>query len=309
MTSVISPPSLNDSDLVSISDLSKEEIDLILRVADRMAASPDPDLLKGKILASCFFEPSTRTRLSFESAMLKLGGSVIGFSDILSTSGQKGESLSDAIRTISSYADILAIRHPKEGAARLAADAARVPVVNAGDGANQHPTQTLVDLYSILKCQGRVEGLHVALAGDLRFGRTVHSLSYALAQYGARLYFVSPENLSLPDSTQHELRKKGAKFSFHTSLDSVLPRLDILYMTRIQKERFAISGAFLENPCRLSKNHLVCAKPHLKVLHPLPRIDEIDPRIDETPFAYYFEQAGHGVPVRMALLALLLGKL
>jgi aspartate carbamoyltransferase catalytic subunit len=300
---------LSGADFISMADFSKADLERLMEMARLLEKEPKADLLKGAILATCFFEPSTRTRLSFESAMLRLGGSVIGFSDSASSSAKKGESLSDTIRVISSYADLIVLRHPKEGAARLAADCAPIPVINAGDGANQHPTQTLIDLFSIFTTQGKIDSLHIALAGDLKFGRTVHSLSQALGHYAVRLYFVSPESLSLPDSELHELRKKGVKFSFHTSLEEILPKIDILYMTRIQKERFSALDEPFENNCLLKRKHLENVKPNFRILHPLPRVDEIDPAIDVTPFAYYFQQAGHGVAVRMALLALLLGRL
>ena len=305
-------PSLNvlrGSDLISIADLSRQDLELVIETALKLYRNPQPDLLKGAILANCFFEPSTRTRLSFEAAMLRGGGSVIGFSDSATTSTKKGESLPDTIRVIGSYADIIAIRHPKEGSARAAAEATPKPVINAGDGANQHPTQTLIDLFSILSCQGTIDSLHIAIAGDLKFGRTVHSLCQALSHYNVRLYFVSPESLSLPDSAQHELRKKGMKFSFHSSFETVLPKVDILYMTRIQKERFSSFGEPLANPCLVKERHLDKVKPNLRILHPLPRVDELELDIDQTPYAYYFQQAEHGIPVRMALLALMLGRL
>lgn len=294
-------------DLVSISDLSKGEIELILSSAQNI--QKQRGLCQGSILASCFFEPSTRTRLSFETAMHRLGGSVIGFSEAATTSAKKGETLSDSMRVIGSYCDILAIRHPMEGSARVAAESVDKPVINAGDGANQHPTQTLLDLYTIRECQGKIDDLHIALAGDLKFGRTVHSLALALAHYPVRLYFVAPEMLSLPEEIANELRKKGVKFSFHPTLEEVIPKVDILYMTRIQKERFQNTFESLINPCLLKKHHLEKAKKNLKILHPLPRVDEIEKSIDTTPFAYYFQQAANGIPVRMALLALLLGKL
>ncbi len=300
---------LKPSSLISIADCSRETLDFILQSAEKLSLSPHPELLKGTTLATCFFEPSTRTRLSFETAMLQAGGSCIGFSEAASTSVKKGESLSDTIRMISAYADIIALRHPLEGSARLASLVSDKPILNAGDGANQHPSQTLLDLFSILKCQGRLEGLHIALAGDLKFGRTIHSLSLALAHYGARLYFVSPESLPLPETIQRDLRRKGIKFSFHPTLESVIPKVDILYMTRIQTERFAsIDGSFT-NSCLLKKHHLEKAKPHLKILHPLPRVDEIEKAIDDTPFAYYFQQAAHGVVVRGAILGLFLRRL
>ena len=298
---------LSGRDLLSISDLSKGEMELILTAARSLQNEPR-ELCKGSILASCFFEPSTRTRLSFESAMHRLGGSVIGFSEPGGTSFRKGESLFDAIRVISSYSDILAIRHPLDGSARLAAEASDKPVINAGDGANQHPTQTLVDLFSIRECQGKIDDLHIALVGDLKFGRTVHSLALALAHYSVRLYFVAPEQLPLPDAIAHELKKKSVKVSFHSSIDELIPKIDILYMTRIQKERFE-TGEKFDNPCLLKQAQLKKAKSNLRIFHPLPRVDEIEGSIDATPYAYYFQQAANGVPVRMALLALLLGKL
>ena len=291
--------------LVSISDLSKGEIEAILAQAKQFKTASCPPLLKGKILASCFFEPSTRTRLSFETAMLRLGGTYIGFSDAGTTSAKKGESLADSMRVIGSYADALVIRHPLEGSARVAADVAGKPVINAGDGANQHPTQTLLDLFSILECHGKIDHLHIALAGDLKFGRTVHSLALALAHYPVRLYFTAPETLSLPESITAELKRRGVKFSFHSTLEEIIPKIDLLYMTRIQKERFSESRP---PSCLLKKKHLEKAKETLRILHPLPRVDEIEESIDETPFAAYFQQAANGVPVRMAVLTHLLGK-
>jgi aspartate carbamoyltransferase catalytic subunit len=293
--------------LVSISDLTKEEIEHILNLATRLQKAPIPDLCKGAILANCFFEPSTRTRLSFEAAMLRLGGAVIGFSESSNTSTKKGETLSDSIRVISAYADILAIRHPLEGAAAMAAEISPKPVINAGDGANQHPTQTLLDLFSIQQCQGKIDDLTFVIAGDLKYGRTVHSLCLALPHYRARLYFVCPEALYLPEPIIQNLRRKGIKFSFHTNLDEVMPKADILYMTRMQKER--MEEIDLEHNCRLSLASLEKAKPNLRILHPLPRVDEIETAIDSTPYAYYFQQAQNGLYIRMALLALLLGKL
>ncbi len=297
------------SSLISIADLSRETLDFILQAAQRLDASCAPDLFKGLVLASCFFEPSTRTRLSFESAMIRAGGSVIGFSDASHTSVKKGESLADTIRMVGAYADIIALRHPLEGSARFASLISNKPILNAGDGANQHPTQTLLDLFSILQCQGKLDGLHIALAGDLKFGRTVHSLSLALAHYGTRLYFVAPESLRLPETIQRDLRRKGIKFSFHPTLESVIPKVDILYMTRIQTERFVPMGESFHNPCLLRKEHLNNAKPNLKIFHPLPRVDEIDTAIDETPYAYYFQQAAHSIAVRTAILALFLRRL
>ncbi len=302
--------SLAGRDLISIGDLSKQEIELVLAAAKKFQTAEPSPLLKGLILASCFFEPSTRTRLSFEAAMHRLGGSVIGFTEPASTSKEKGETLFDTMKVIGSYADIVVIRHPQEGSARLAAEAVDKPVINAGDGANQHPTQTLIDLFTIRECQGKIEELHIALAGDLKYGRTVHSLSLALAHYPVRLFFVSPENLSLPESISHELRKKGVKFSFHASIEEIVSKVDILYMQRIQKERFFEAqepGKPFINPCILRKKDLEKVKSNFRVLHALPRVDEIEKSIDSTPYAYYFEQAANGIPVRMALLSLLMG--
>jgi aspartate carbamoyltransferase catalytic subunit len=281
-------------------------MEMVLTTALIFQKKSQPDLLKGSILASCFFEPSTRTRLSFESAMHRLGGSVIGFSDASTTSIKKGESLFDSMKVIGSYADILVIRHPQEGSAEIAARAASPPVLNAGDGAHQHPTQTLIDLFTIQESQGTIENLHIALAGDLKYGRTIHSLSLALSQYPVRLYFVSSENLSLPLEIIHELREKGIEFSIHEKLEEVISQVDILYMTRPQKERFAHSCNNFSENCLLKKSHLAKAKKNLRILHPLPRLKEIEESIDETPFANYFQQAANAIPVRMALLALFL---
>lgn len=292
-------------DLVSISDLSRGEIELLLAAAQKMQKEPKPDLLKGNILACCFFEPSTRTRLSFEAAMHRLGGAVIGFSEAGTTSAKKGEGLFDSMKVIGSFADLVAIRHPQEGSAKLAAEATDKPVINAGDGANQHPSQALLDLYTLRECQGKIDDLQIAIAGDLKYGRAVHSLCLALARFAVRLNLVSPKALSLPEPILHELKKNGVPFSVHEHLSDAIPNADILYMSRLQKERFSEP---LTNPCLLKKKDLEKAKKTLRILHPLPRVDEIEESIDETPYAYYFQQAANGVPVRMALLALLLGK-
>ncbi|MGL5337013.1 MAG: aspartate carbamoyltransferase, partial [Enterovibrio sp.] len=273
-------------------------------------ATPAPHLLKGKVVASCFFEASTRTRLSFETAVQRLGGSVIGFADSNSTSaGKKGETLADSMRIISSYADAVVMRHPKDGAARLAAKfTGGVPVINAGDGANQHPSQTLLDLFTIYETQQRLDNLHIAMVGDLKYGRTVHSLSQALAKFpNNHIYFISPTALAMPDHILQQLQQNGQSYSQHASIEQVLPQLDILYMTRVQRERLDeseyqhIKSAFI-----LDLPKLVHAKPNLKVLHPLPRVDEIDTLVDSTPHAYYFTQAQNGVYARQALLAMIL---
>ncbi len=295
-------------DLISITDLSREEIEQILSTATQVQKGKKSDLLHGSLLASCFFEPSTRTRLSFESAMHRLGGAVIGFAESNTTSAKKGETLIDTMRVIGSYADIIVIRHPEEGAAQIAADAIDKPVINAGDGANQHPTQTLVDLYSIQECQGKIDHLHIGIAGDLKYGRTIHSLTLALSLYSAHLHFIAPKGLELPHSLAEELKRRGTQFTTHESMNEMIPHLDILYMTRIQKERFP-EGLEVKNPCLLKKRDLEKAKQTLRILHPLPRVDEIEKSIDQTPHAYYFQQAANGLPVRMALLALFLGKM
>ncbi|HSX37386.1 MAG TPA: aspartate carbamoyltransferase [Chlamydiales bacterium] len=297
------------SNLISIADLVKEDLHLVIQTAAELNVAPHSDLFKGLILANCFFEPSTRTRLSFETAMIRGGGSTIGFSGVEGISIKKEESLSDTIRTIGSYADVIVIRHPQEGAAREAANATSKPVINAGDGANQHPTQALIDLYSIQTCQNRLDSLHIAIVGDLKFGRTVHSLCQALAHFNARLYFVSPESLALPEPLADELKKQGVQFSYHSHFKDVLPKIDIFYMTRMQKERFSSEEVFTSTPWRLQKEHLERVKPNFRILHPMPRVDEIDREIDATPYAYYFQQAAHGTLVRMALLGLMLGRL
>lgn len=287
-----------------MADLSKREIEEILNAAFAIKRNGAPtDCLKGKILASCFFEPSTRTRLSFEAAMIRLGGSVIGFSEGGSTSTQKGETLSDTIRIISNLSDLIVIRHSAEGSAFAAANVSVKPVINAGDGANQHPTQTLLDLFTIRELHGKLDGLHIAMVGDLRFARTVHSLALGLSHYAMRLYFVSSPELALPEEIAQSLRKTGVKFSYHEDLEEVLPKLDILYMTRRQKERSSLPE---KAPFVLRKSHLEQGKESLRVLHPLPRVSEIDPAIDSLPQAAYFQQAANGLFVREAILSLML---
>lgn len=298
--------SLSFSNLISIEEVSKGDIETILATASALEENPQPDLLKGYLLATCFFEPSTRTRLSFESAMHRLGGSVIGFSDATTTSVKKGETLSDMMKGIGTFADIIVIRHPEVGSAKLTASVVDVPVINGGDGFNQHPSQTLVDLFTIKECQGTIDGLNIAIVGDLKYGRTVHSLCLALSHYDVKLHFISPKSLALPEHLCDVLRKKGIPFSFHDTIEEVIPEIDIFYMTRIQKERFLSEPTGFENHCLLKLSHLDNAKENLRILHPLPRMDEIDPAIDNTPHAYYFEQMSNGIAVRMALLALML---
>ncbi len=298
---------LHGRSLISIDDLSKEDILRILKTAEEMKKKAPAQKLKGKILASCFYEPSTRTRLSFETAMLRLGGSVIGFSDAESTSAQKGESLHDTMKVLGEYADVLILRHPQEGSARVASESTQTPVINAGDGANQHPTQTLVDLFAMKQTQGKLKGLNVAFVGDLKHGRTVHSTCPTCALFDMRLFFVSPEFLTLPDDITRVLKKRGAKFSFHRSIEEVLDKVDVLCMTRIQKERFdPTTYQKYKNAYILSASMLKNVKKNLKVFHPLPRVNEIETSVDHTPHAYYFQQAADGVYVRMALLSLIL---
>ncbi|VVC74765.1 Aspartate carbamoyltransferase [Aquicella siphonis] len=296
-------------DIVSMQDLPLSRIKLILETAARLKSQRALHLLKNKVIAHCFFEPSTRTRLSFEAATLQLGGSVIGFSSDEALSIRKGETLHDTIRIVSEYADLIIIRHPKEGAARLAADVSNKPVINAGDGANQHPTQALLDLFTIQECQQRLDGLAIALVGDLKYGRTIHSFAQACMLFNIRLFLVAPDALALPESICDTLKKVGVRFSFHQSIEEVIPKVDVLYMTRIQQERFseaeyqAIRKQYILTPDMLSS-----VRPNLKILHPLPRVNEIDTGVDETPYAHYFQQAANGIYVRQALLTLLLNK-
>jgi aspartate carbamoyltransferase catalytic subunit len=297
-------------DLISIKDLSLAQINLILETAARFKTQSPKHLLDDKIIANCFFEPSTRTRLSFETAALRMGAKVIGFSSAESLSIQKGETLSDTIRIVSDYADLLVMRHPKEGAARLAANISDKPVINAGDGANQHPSQALVDLFTIKECQQRLDGLAIALVGDLKYGRTIHSFIQACVLFDVRLFLVAPDSLTLPPSLCDNLKKQGVRFSFHQSLEEVIAKVDILYMTRIQQERF--SGAEYQHSQHqyiVTPAMLTAAKANLKILHPLPRVNEIDFGVDSTPYAHYFQQAANGICVRQAILAMLLKEL
>lgn len=299
---------LYQKNIISIADLSRSDLELILQTAQSLKQTPQPELLKNKVIASCFFEASTRTRLSFETAVQRLGGNVIGFDSAGNTSlAQKGETLADSVKVISSYADAFFMRHPQEGAARLASEFTSIPVINGGDGSNQHPTQTLLDLFTIYETQGRLNNLNIAFVGDLKYGRTVHSLAQALSLFDCNFYFIAPDALAMPDYIIEELNERNIRFSLHNSIEEVVDDLDILYMTRVQKERFDeteyqhLKSAFLLNATML-KN----VKKNLKVLHPLPRIDEIDKDVDDTPYAYYFQQAQNGVFARQALLALLL---
>lgn len=297
-------------DVISIKDFTRDEIDYILRIAGEMTplAKSGSDILRGRIMATLFFEPSTRTRLSFEAAMYKLGGSVIGFSEPEISSVKKGESLADTVRVVEKYADVIVLRHPSEGAARFAAEYARAPVINAGSGAEEHPTQALLDLYTILKEKGRIDGLTVALMGDLRYGRTVHSLAYALSLYKVRLFLVSPDLLKMRREVLEDIKNRIEVYEY-SNIEEVLPEVDVLYVTRIQKERFPDLAEYakVRGSYKIDLNVLRRAKSDLIILHPLPRVDEIAVEVDSTPFARYFQQVENGLVTRMALLALILG--
>ncbi|MCW7554713.1 aspartate carbamoyltransferase [Endozoicomonas gorgoniicola] len=296
-------------DIISIADFDRNDLELVLETAAQLKNSPRPDLLKGKVIASCFFEASTRTRLSFETAVQRLGGTLIGFSDGGNTSAKKGETLADSVNIISSYTDAFVMRHPQEGSARLASEFSSVPVINGGDGSNQHPTQTLLDLFSIRECQDKLDGLKIAFVGDLKYGRTVHSLAQALCHFGAEFTFIAPKALTMPDYILEELDEKGIKYHFSDSIEETAPKVDIIYMTRVQKERFdETEYKHIASRYILNVDSLKDAKDNLKILHPLPRVDEIAVEVDKTPYAYYFQQAENGVYARQALLALVLNE-
>ena len=301
---------LFNKDIISISDLARSELEQIVSRAQLIKGEPQSQWLKNKVIASCFFEASTRTRLSFETAIQRQGGTIIGFADSDNTSmGKKGETLSDSIRMISSYADAIVMRHPQEGSARLAAEVADVPVVNGGDGSNQHPSQTLLDLFTIHECQGRLDRLSVTFVGDLKYGRTVHSLAQALSLFECSFQFISPKALSMPDYLLRELDSRNIEYSRVASLEEAIPDSDILYMTRVQKERFdPTEYMHLASQYILTVDLLKKAPEHLRILHPLPRVDEISVEVDITPHAYYFQQAENGVYARQALLALILNE-
>ena len=291
-------------DLISIADLDKNKILEILKLSKLFKDGLRKKTLDGKVIASCFFENSTRTRLSFESAVAHLGGSTIGFADSSATSlATKGESLTDTLKILSCYADALIIRHPLDGSARLASEICDIPVINAGDGANQHPTQTLLDLFSIMDSQGRLEGIKLGIMGDLKFGRTVHSLVEAVKWFGMQLYFIAPKHLRMGDEALFNLKTSGIQYSFHNSLDEVVGDLDCLYLTRLQKERFV--DEVISDSYKVNLSSLANVKPNFKILHPLPRQEELPVEIDSTPYAYYFEQAQNGLYVRQALLDIL----
>ena len=296
--------------IVSIADLTRRELELLIDTAATLKAERPTDILKTKMIFSCFFEASTRTRLSFEAAIQRLGGHCTGFPDASNTSlGKKGESLADSVKVISAYADAMVIRHPCEGAARLASEFSSVPVINAGDGANQHPTQTLLDLFSIHESQGSLDGLHIAFCGDLKYGRTVHSLALALCHFGARFTFLAPQELAMPKSLLHSLDEAGITYQCAPHFDSFIRDIDILYMTRIQKERFdETEYKHMETRYILTPERLKGAKKNLRILHPLPRTNEITLDVDRTAYAYYFQQAENGLYARQALLTHILNE-
>ncbi|MBD3164651.1 aspartate carbamoyltransferase [Candidatus Woesearchaeota archaeon] len=296
-------------DIISIRDLSKADLLAILDAAKKLDQKPKRDLMVSKVLATLFFEPSTRTRLSFMSAMERMGGKVLGFENTEVTSVKKGETLWDTIKMVAQYADVIVQRHPTEGAARLAAEASSVPVINAGDGANQHPTQTLLDLYTIRKEKAKLDNLNIAFVGDLKYGRTVHSLCIALSHFRTKLYFIAPEALQMPKSYLGDLDNKKIPYIVEQDLMKVAPDLDVIYMTRIQKERFPDPVEYnkLKGVYRIDKSLLGHTKKDVRIMHPLPRVDEINTDLDDFPQAAYFRQAGNGIPVRQAVIALVSG--
>lgn len=299
---------MKNRSLISITDYSREEILRILELAADFEADPNQPLMTDKVVATLFFEPSTRTRLSFETAINRLGARVIGFSDSASSSTTKGETLKDTIKMVSNYADLIVMRHPLEGSARYASEQSRVPVINAGDGANQHPTQTLLDLYSIKKTQGTLENLTIFMVGDLKYGRTVHSLLMAMSHFNPTFYFVAPKEMSMPKEYLRFCQQKGIKY-YEQSDISNLETADILYMTRVQKERFSDPMEYerVKNTYVLRNSMLDNTKDNLKVLHPLPRVNEIADDVDANTKAYYFKQAENGVYTRMAIIASIMG--
>lgn len=299
---------MKNRSLISITDYSREEILRILELAADFEANPNQPLMTDKVVATLFFEPSTRTRLSFETAINRLGARVIGFSDSASSSTTKGETLKDTIKMVSNYADLIVMRHPLEGSARYASEQSRVPVINAGDGANQHPTQTLLDLYSVKKTQGTLENLTIYMVGDLKYGRTVHSLLMAMSHFNPTFYFVAPKEMSMPKEYLRFCQQKGIKY-YEQSDISNLETADILYMTRVQKERFSDPMEYerVKNTYVLRNSMLDNTKDNLKVLHPLPRVNEIADDVDANTKAYYFKQAENGVYTRMAIIASIMG--
>lgn len=304
--------SLKNRHVISVKDFSREEIDYILDTAEKLEPVAKGEkrlrLLDGKIIALLFFEPSTRTRLSFEAAVHRLGGQVLHLGSVEASSVMKGENLADTMRVISNYADIIVLRHPLDGSARMATEFASVPIINGGDGSVNHPTQTFLDLFTIRR-ESHLEGLKIAMAGDLKYGRTVHSLCHALSLYGAEMTFVSPPELRMPSEIVRDLQKNGISVKETDSLEEIIGDVEVLYMTRVQKERFLDPEEYekVKNKLKITGDLLSTADPSLKILHPLPRVDEIFPEVDSTPHASYFKQAFYGIPIRMALLALATG--
>ena len=297
-------------DFVTIANLTKEKILYMIELAQEFERHPNRELLKGKVVATLFFEPSTRTRLSFETAANRLGARVIGFADPKITSGTKGETLKDTILMVSNYADVIVMRHFIEGAAQYASEVAPVPIVNAGDGAHQHPSQCMLDLYSIYKTQGTLENLNIYLVGDLKYGRTVHSLLMAMRHFNPTFHFVAPKELSMPSEYKIYCKEHGIKFQEHTAFnEKIIADADILYMTRVQKERFSDLMEYerVKNIYILHNDMLASAKPNMKILHPLPRVNEIAYDVDTNPHAYYIQQAGNGLFARQAIFCDVLG--
>ncbi len=303
---------LSSQNIVSFEELTKEDVRKIFSEAENFEpiakGEEISDLLAGKILGMLFFEPSTRTRLSFKSAIQRLEGSTIGFSRPEVSSVAKGETLADTIRTVENYCDAIVLRHPQMGSAKLASEVAEVPIINAGDGAGHHPTQTLLDLYSINKSFGTIQNLDIGLVGDLKYGRTVHSLAYAASRFDNKLYLISPQSLKMPSEIVEDLKGKGREIEETSSIEKVLSELDVLYVTRIQKERFSDLSEYnkVKDVYEVDSELLEKAKDELRLFHPLPRIDEIDPEVDSSKHAKYFDQVFSGVVVRMALLSLLM---
>jgi len=299
---------MDKKDIISINELDVDEINEILEKTEQLEKiSTDKKLefLRGKVIACLFYEPSTRTRDSFKTAISRMGANIIGFDTGSATSGKKGESLHDTIKMYDGYADLIVMRHTQDGAAKLASEIAKIPVINAGDGKNQHPTQTLLDLYTIKKIHGSLFNLNVALVGDLKYGRTVHSLAQALNKFNCKLFLVSPQLLKMPEHVTEDLKN----YEECKTIQEIIDKVDILYMTRIQRERFADENEYqkVKNVYLLNKEMLKNVRPNMKVMHPLPRVNEIAKEVDDTPHAHYFEQAQNGVIVRMTLLGMLLG--
>lgn len=302
--------SFKDRDMISLRDMTVEDLWTIVKRAGEVKSGMHQGCLTGKTVASLFFEPSTRTRLSFESAVVKSGGSVFGFADPGASSQKKGESFSDSIRTVTGYCDAMVIRHPVEGAGRLASEVATVPVINAGDGANQHPTQTFLDLFTINEEFGRLKDLKIGIMGDLKYGRTVHSLTHAMAMFGAEMVFISPPSLKMPSAILEDLTDKGISYrTANTPEDAADMNLDVLYVTRIQKERFGdpLEYKNVAHGYRIDRSTISALGEQVRIMHPLPRVDEIAEEVDSTPNAIYFTQAHNGVPTRQALLGLVTG--